>query len=93
MTMDWVRLSFGKEVNEGATTINPVAMLRRMNVRAVLIGSSLLCGISYFDGPNYTVCLSVKSFSSLEGLADGGSPLCAHDERLVQSPATFPANM
>jgi hypothetical protein len=28
MTMDWVRLSFGKEVNEGATTINPVAMLR-----------------------------------------------------------------
>jgi len=26
----WVRLSFGKEVNDGATTINPVAMLRRI---------------------------------------------------------------
>jgi hypothetical protein len=36
---------------------------------------AIICGISYFDGPNYTVCLSVKSFSSREGLADGGSPL------------------
>jgi len=37
-----------------------------MNFRAVLIGSSLLCGISYFDGPKYIVCLSVKSPASPE---------------------------
>jgi hypothetical protein len=34
----WVRLGFGKEVNNGATTINPMAMLRRITLRAVLIG-------------------------------------------------------